>query len=133
MSTTARRPGRLRVDRLTGPPTALLDGAGRVLACRCHLARSFLARSVGLLGTPDLHPDEALWLEPCSSVHAFGLRAGIGCAFLDREGRVLRVVDPLPRGRAASCRGSRAVVECSAGVLARIRPGERLMLAEVRV
>jgi hypothetical protein len=83
---------------------------------------------VGLLGTPDLAPDEALWLEPCSSVHGLGLRARIGCAFLADDGTVLRVVDPLPRGGLAAARGARAVVECAAGRLAALPPGARLIL-----
>jgi uncharacterized membrane protein (UPF0127 family) len=123
--------GRLRVDRLAGSPAAL-EADGTLLAARCYLARTALARLVGLLGTPDLAPDEALWLERCSSVHAVGLRAPIGVAFLDGEGRVLRVVDPLPRGRAAAARGARAVVECRAGVLAPLAPGALLSRTEVR-
>ena len=117
---------RLRVDRLCGPPAPLVAGDGTVLAARCYRASSALARLVGLLGTPDLAEDEALWLEPCGSVHTVLLRAPIGCAFLDRDGRVVRVVDPLHRSRAATARGARAVVECRAGVLAGIAPGARL-------
>jgi uncharacterized protein len=116
----------LRIDRLTGPPAPLRDGAGRVVAGRCYRAASARARLVGLLGTPDLAPDEALWLEPCGSVHTVGLRAPIGCAFLDGAGRVLRVVDPVPRWRVAGARGARAVVECRAGTLAALAPGDRL-------
>ena len=118
--------GALRIDRLTGPPGPLRDGAGRVIAARCYRATSAPARLVGLLGTPDLAPDEALWLEPCASVHTAALRAPIGCAFLDREGRALRVVDPLPRWRVAGARGARAVVECRAGALVGVAPGDRL-------
>lgn len=117
--------GRLRIDRITGPPAPLGVG-GRVVAERCHLAATPLARLVGLLGTPDLAADEALWLEPCASVHALGLRAPVGCALLDAAGRVLRVVDPLPRGGLAHARGACAVVECRAGVLAGVRPGDVL-------
>lgn len=116
----------LRIDRLTGPPAPLRDCAGRVVAARCYRAASAGARLVGLLGTPDLAPDEALWLEPCGSVHTLGLRAPIGCAFLDAGGRVLRVIDPTPRWRLAGARGARAVVECRAGVLAGLAPGDRL-------
>lgn len=117
---------RLRVDRLCGPPAPLVAGDGTVVAERCYRASSALARLVGLLATPDLADDEALWLEPCGSVHTVLLRAPIGCAFLDREGRVMRVVDPLPRSRAAGARGARAAVECRAGILAAIAPGTRL-------
>lgn len=118
--------GALRIDRLTGPPAPLRDGSGRVVAGRCYRAASATARLVGLLGTADLAPDEALWLEPCASVHSAGLRAPIGCAFLDGDGRVLRVVDPLPRWRAAGARGARAAVECRAGVLSGLASGDRL-------
>ena len=118
--------GALRIDRLTGPPEPLRDDGGRVIAARCYRAGSARARLVGLLATPDLAPDEALWLEPCASVHTVGVRAPIGCAFLDAGGRVLRVVDPLPRWRAARARGARAVVECRAGALAGVAPGTRL-------
>jgi uncharacterized membrane protein (UPF0127 family) len=117
---------RLRVDRLCGLAAPLVAGDGRVLAARCYRASSSAARLVGLLGTPDLAEDEALWLEPCRSVHTVLLRAPIGCAFLDSDGRVIRVVDPLRRSRAAAARGARAVVECRAGVLAGIAPGTRL-------
>ena len=123
--------GRLRIDRLTGPPEPLLAG-GRTLVERCYLADGPLGRAVGLLATPDLAEDEALWLEPCWSVHAAGLRAEIGCAFLDGDGLVLRVVDPLRRGRAASLRGARAVVECRAGILAGVAPGSRLVRGFIR-
>ncbi len=119
--------GRLRIDRLAGSPRPLVDGRGRVVAGRCYPATTTAARLVGLLGTPDLADDEAVWLAPCSSVHALGLRARVGCAFVDSEGVVLRVVDPLRRVR--SVRGAAAVVECAAGALGGVAPGQRLLLA----
>ena len=97
---------------------------------RCHRTEGVTARLVGLLATPDLAPDEALWIAPCASVHTAFLRPAIGCAFVDAGGGVLRVVDPLPRWRAAGCRGARGVVECAAGALeeAGVRPGDVLRL-----
>ena len=116
--------GRLRIDRLDPAPLEL-TADGRALAPRCHLVARPLPRLVGLLGTPDLRREEALWIDRCAAVHTAFLRAPIGVAFVDGDGRVLRVLDPLPRGRAAACRGARAVVECRAGVLraAGVRPG----------
>lgn len=122
--------GRLRIDRLAGPAAPLV-GARGVIAARCHLAASPMARLVGLLATPDMRVDEAVWFPRCRGVHALGLRAPIGVALLDRDGRVLRVVDPLPRGRAAWARGAAAVVECRAGVLAGLAPGEALRRHEI--
>ena len=119
--------GRLRIDRITGPATRLVV-ADETLCRRAHCARSRLARLVGLLATADLADDEAVWIEGCRSVHTLGLRAPIGCAFIDVRGRVVRVVDPLPRWRIASARGASAVVECRAGVLGRVAPGDVLRL-----
>lgn len=118
--------GWLRVDRLAGPPAPLAIVGGPLLAGRCHRAATPVARLVGLLGTPDLARDEALWIEPCSGVHTVGMRIPIGCAFLDAEGVVLRVVDPLPPWRAARARGARVAVECAAGVLSGVPVGARL-------
>lgn len=101
------------------------DGGGRVVA-RCFVADTALARLVGLLGTPDLAPGEGLWLERCGAVHTAGMRIPIACAFLDGDGRVLRVVDPLPPWRAARESGASAVIEVVAGRLAGVRPGDVL-------
>ncbi len=116
--------GRLRIDRLDPAPLPL-TADGRPLAARCHLADRPLRRLVGLLGTRDLRQDEALWIDSCAAVHTALLRPAIGVAFVDGAGRVLRVVDPLPRNRPAYCRGARAAVECRAGVLRAtgVRPG----------
>ncbi len=101
----------------------VVDADGTLLVARCHVADRPSARLVGLLGTPDLADDEGLWLEPCSSVHTWGMRIPIACAFLDGDGRVLRVVDPLPAWRHAAVRGARAVVEVRTGRLAELAVG----------
>lgn len=108
--------GRLRVDRLATAAGALRDGHGALVAGRAYRAERWAARAVGLLSTPDLSIDEALWLEPCRAVHTFGMRIPLACAFVDAGGHVVRVVDPLVPGRLAACRRARAVVECRAGV-----------------
>lgn len=120
--------GCLRIDRITGPPRPVLRGDGAVLVARCHVAGSPPARAVGLLATPDLAADEALWLPRCASVHTAGMRIRIDVALLDGEGRVLRVVRSMAPWRVAGARGARAAVECVAGVLADVRPGEALRL-----
>ena len=54
------------------------------------------------------------------------MRIPIACAFLDAEGRVLRVVDPLRPWSHAAVRGARAVLETQPGRLARVPPGATL-------
>lgn len=104
----------------------IVDGDGNPLVACCYVADRPPARLVGLLGTPDLTQDEGLWLEPCSSVHTWGMRISIACAFLDAGGRVLRVVDPLPPWRHVAVRGARAVVEVRPGRLPGVIPGTSL-------
>ncbi len=121
--------GILRIDRITGPPAPLVVAEGPALCSRCHRARSPFSRFVGLLATGDLSREEGLWIERCSRVHTFGLRAPIGVAFLDADGRVLRVVDPLPRWRMAAAAGARSVVECRSGVLQGLAVGGTLRIS----
>lgn len=93
---------------------------------RCHVAERWPARLVGLLGTAALAADEGLWIAPCRSVHTWGMRVTIACAFIDAQGRVVRVVDPLPPWRMAAYRGAAAVLETRAGGLRGITVGDTL-------
>ncbi len=103
------------------------EGRGRVLA-RVWRADSAWERLRGLLGRPPLAPDEALLIAPCSSVHTFGMRYPIDLAYLDRDGRVLRIVPEVKPRRLSARPGARATLEMAAGAAraAGLRPGERL-------
>lgn len=81
-------------------------------------ARTFLARLGGLLARRPLRDHEALYLAPCSSVHTFFMRYPIDVAFLDRKGRVLKVVTLAP-WRVGACLGAHAALELRAGQAAR--------------
>jgi uncharacterized membrane protein (UPF0127 family) len=78
-------------------------------------ADSFLSRLGGLLVRPALRADEALYLAPCASIHTFFMRYAIDVAFVDREGRVLKLVPRIKPFRAASCWGAHGAVEFAAG------------------
>jgi len=102
-------------------------GRGRVLA-RVWRASSAWERLRGLLGRAPLAPDEALLIEPCSSVHTFGMGYPIDLAFLDRDGRVLRVVERVKPLRVAARPGARQTLEMAAGAAQALglRAGDRL-------
>jgi hypothetical protein len=123
---------RLRVDRTCGAPRALVDADGRPVVARCYRATTAWGRLIGLLGTPDLTADEALWLEPCRSVHTWGMRSGLDIAFLDSEGRVVAVHGNVRPGQMLRHRGSRTVVETAPGALADIPIGAVLRLHETK-
>ncbi len=77
-----------------------------------------MARGVGLLDRSGLDAGEGLLLKPCSSVHCFFMRFAIDVAFLDAEGKVLKVYDSMKPWRASTIvRGAKQTLELPAGVL----------------
>lgn len=89
-----------------------------------HRAENFATRLLGLLARPRLKPGEALYLAPCASVHTVFMRYSIDVAFVDREGRVLKLVKDLRPFRAAGCWRAHGAVEFAAGETARLGIGE---------
>jgi uncharacterized protein len=102
--------------------------------CVAELADRPLPRMRGLLGRSGLPAGEGLLLRPAPSIHTAFMRFPIDALFLDRELRVLHVVERLRPWRMASKRGARAVLELSAGESARrgVRVGDRLELRDRR-
>jgi uncharacterized membrane protein (UPF0127 family) len=101
---------------------------GRVVCQRCYVADGVLTRMRGLLGRSTLEVDEGLLLKPGGSVHTFFMRFPIDVVFIDRDGRVTRVVRDLAPWRVAGSRRARTVLELPAGASARaeIAPGTLL-------
>jgi len=73
------------------------------------------ARGRGLAGLDKLPAGHALLLEPCRSVHTFGMRFALDLLWLDAGGGLVRLDAGVAPRRVRSCRGARAVVECGAG------------------
>jgi uncharacterized membrane protein (UPF0127 family) len=90
------------------------------VATRARVAATPWARTVGLLDRASLEEGEALWIEPCSSVHMFGMRFAIDVVFVGADDRVVSVVEDLRPWRATwPVRGARAALELPAGTAAR--------------
>lgn len=75
-------------------------------------------RMRGLLGRPRLGDGEALLLEPCRSVHCVGMRYPLDLAYLDRRGRVCKLVYGLKPWRFSSSLQAHATLEMAEGKLA---------------
>lgn len=90
---------------------------GKTTDVSIRIADTFWARLRGLLGRHSLPKDQALWLHRCQAVHTVGMRFAIDVAFLDADGRVIRVVTALTPMRAASARGATSVLEMAAGAM----------------
>jgi hypothetical protein len=114
------------IQRLCDPPGAIVRDDGTVIAASTWTAARFPARAVGLLGTPTLGPDEALWVPRCGYVHTWGMGMPIACVLLDRDGIVIRIADPVPAWRIVGTRRARTVIEGPPGFGARVRIGDRL-------
>lgn len=91
-------------------------------------AETFLARLKGLLLAPPLPPGEGLLLVPCNSVHTAFMRHPIDVVFLDRAGRIEKIVPRLAPWRLAACLAAYQTLELAAGEAERLGlvPGESL-------
>jgi uncharacterized membrane protein (UPF0127 family) len=83
-------------------------------------ADSFFSRLAGLLFSPPLQPGQGLLLVPCASVHTAFMRTPIDIVFLDRAGRIRRIVPRLAPWRAATSVGAYQTLELAAGEAARL-------------
>jgi uncharacterized membrane protein (UPF0127 family) len=96
------------------------DTRGTEVAARVQRADRLWDRLVGLLGRRSLDQGEGLWIEPCNSVHMFGMRFAIDVVFVDASSRVVAVVDTLrPWRMTLPVPGARSALELPAGAAAR--------------
>jgi uncharacterized protein len=103
--------------------------------CVSELADGPLLRMRGLIGRRGLPAGEGLLLSPAPGIHTAFMRFPIDALFLDRDLRVLDVVERLRPWRVAANHGARAVLELAAGECARrkVEVGDRLELRDRKV
>jgi len=90
---------------------------GRPRIARVARTAHFYDRMRGLLGTSGLPQAEALLIDPCSSIHTWGMRYTIDAAFLDRNWTIIRIVRGLKPWRMAACAAAVMVLETCEGGL----------------
>src|SRR5438105_13488455 len=98
--------------------------------CVSELADRPLLRMRGLIGRSGLPAGEGLLLTGEPGIHTAFMQFPIDAVFLDRNLRVLGIVERLRPWRVAARRRARAVLELSAGECARcgVQIGDRLEL-----
>ena len=108
------------------------EQAGRCLVPRVWRAASAWEKMRGLLGRPPLADGEGMLIEDCAMVHTFGMRYRLDLAFLDPQGRVVKLVAGLPPARCAASLGAEATLELAPGSLEqlRLKVGDRLAWKE---
>lgn len=77
----------------------LLDG--KELLHQVIICKSLPERMKGLLGRDGLPEKTGMLIEPCSSIHTFGMKFPIDVIFLDRANSVVKVVKNLKPNRFA--------------------------------
>lgn len=93
-----------------------------------RLADGFFSRLRGLLFAPALQPGQSLLIRPCAAVHTAFMTYPIDVVFLDRAGKIRRIVPRLKPWRAAAFPGAYQTLELAAGEAARLglRAGQPL-------
>lgn len=109
-------------------------GTQEALATRAEMARSLMARMVGLLDRRVLEEGEALILTACRSIHTCFMRFAIDAVFVDRQWGVVAIARALPPWRMTSpVWQASAVIELPAGTAQRVQlaVGDRLVVEQV--
>jgi uncharacterized protein len=99
------------------PWTLVNARTGETLATSLETAFDSTTRNRGLLGRSALPAGSALVLAPCSAVHTFFMRFAIDIAFVDREGRILKVAHAMKPWRLSGTLRGFATIELPAGVV----------------
>ena len=101
---------------------------GRNIATRVSVAGTSQARRQGLLGEKLINLEAGLWIAPCEAIHTFGMKVIIDVIFLDRHGRVSKLVHNLKPRRIAICLKADSVLELASGNVAQseTRVGDQL-------
>ena len=109
-----------------------LAGGAAVIANDAGMADGALERMRGLIGRPPLTRGEALWLEPCSSVHTFGMRSELDLAFLSSTKRIVKLAARVKPFRVSWALGARATLELWPGAIEemKLEVGDTLMWEE---
>ena len=90
-------------------------------------------RRRGLLGRNGLDASAAMMLAPCAAVHTAFMRFALDVVFVDRTGRVRKIVRGLEPWRMSASLGAYAAIELAAGGPRDLVPGDRLYLSNPAV
>lgn len=82
---------------------------------RIYEASAFRARLLGLAFLGSIPAGAALHVDPCRSVHTFGMRFALDLIWLGPDGEVVDTDRDVQPRRMRSCRAARSVLEMRAG------------------
>ena len=89
-----------------------------VIAENALWAKSFFSRLRGLLGRPEPQPGEGLIIDPCKSVHMWGMRYSLDVLFSDKDDCVISIEEGLaPWRMSRHVKAATRVVELPVGTI----------------
>ncbi len=93
---------------------------------------TIVERTQGLLGKPPLGEDEALWIIPCNSIHTIGMKYSLDIIYVNRSGKVEKIIENILPLRASFCLSAHSTIELKAGAVAKtgIRVGHTIQWIE---
>lgn len=80
-----------------------------VCGIRARVARTFVERARGLIGTKSLPPGEGMLILKCNAIHTFFMSFPIDATFLDKNNNIVKVVRNIRPWRLLIWGGWRAV------------------------
>jgi len=93
------------------------SGAG-VIASKIKIADNFVTRLVGLLNRKNINDDEGLLIIPSNSIHSFGMRFDFDAVFLDKNNKVVHLIEKMKPCRVSPLvKNSKKVLELAPGVI----------------
>jgi uncharacterized membrane protein (UPF0127 family) len=106
---------------------------GNVICERAEIANTVWRRTRGLLGRSALAEGEGILLEPAPSIHSAFMRFEFDAIFLDRDLKVLKVVERIRPFRAHGAKHARKVLELAAGEAGRrgVQVGDTLVVEPI--
>jgi uncharacterized protein len=100
----------------SAPPSTILSiSRGNVICEEAEIADTPLRRLRGLLGRNALPAGSGMLLTPSPSIHSAFMRFEFDAVFLDRDLRVVKLVERIRPWRAHSAKRARNVLELAAG------------------
>ena len=101
-------------------PAVLNKTRSSIVGTGIRVADTFVSRLRGLMFTESLGPGEGLWIQPCNSIHTFGMRFEFDALFLGPDGIVVGRYERFQRNRISRVFwNARGVLELPAGTIER--------------
>jgi uncharacterized protein len=72
----------------------------------------------GLMNKPGVSEGYGLWIVPCSDIHSLFMKFEFDAVFVDKQGKVVKLVEKMKPWGLSLAKGAHAVLELDGGVIA---------------